>query len=390
MAFHQLPENVTRFRDVAYAGQVVGGVEHERGDAINVSPASAQVDSVTIATATGGESHEISILGVGTFVRSNAGWTTPTLAATGLAAAWNNDPVFGRERYATSSGAVLTLRSFRTGLGSAQTVSVGTTATISTAAPADAASVAFGLVVLRAALGSLGTPAGVAYSQRRGNLDAYCRLPAASDALAASRTVTLGGVYVASEPLRISATIGGRLIEVVGAGANEDAAGAALAAALLADPDVLTATYTNATNVLAVTFVPGKALSTFLATPIDPASTATLTVAGADNGVNFDPNSILGVAKYGHDVDTDVLGTHATAYKPQEGLVYVSKGHVYVASSESGHAASDDVYLGSTGAEAGRLYRTAGASRIRLPRSLARWVATAQGGTAALALRSAV
>lgn len=386
--FHQLPEQVTRFRDQGYAGQRAGGVEIEMGDAQNVSPALAQVDTVTVGTAAGGETHTITLAGVGTFSRSNAGWTSTSLASAGLAAAWNNDPVYGRQRFASASGAALTLRGFVTGAAAAQAVSVGATLSVSTVAPTDAASIAFGRAVLRA-----GTPAlGSAYEarQRRGLLDGFCRLPAAADGLSASRTVTLGGTYVASEVLRVLAVVGGRQIEVIGFGANEDAAGGALATALTADPDVLSATYTNATNVLAITFAPGKALSQFLAVPLDLASTATMTVAGAANGVDFDPASILGVALYAHDVDTDVLGTHAVAYKPQEGLKFGSKGHFFVRTSESGHGPSDSVYLGTASSEEGHWYRAAGAGRVRIDKSLARWVATAANGTAILALRSAV
>jgi hypothetical protein len=376
--FHQRPQDVTTFRDPGYAGQPLKGDASEGKDAINASPALAHKVRLTPTPAAGGETFGFTLTQSGESITFSATVAASDNTAAEVTAALKTAIEADAELlscvYPVDNAGTLDLVAYVPGTDSAFTLAslVGNLAQSTQATGADAVEIPFGRAVV--ALDSFSSGSAFAAKQARALSDEICALPSSSTLPAKSIAFAFGGTFTNTDVFIVQGSVKYNGLAIpVSASANDstlDAVGAALETYIDAlSLSMIAATYNSSTNVLTVAAsIPGVEFDLHIAI----AGTSTVTRTATNEGSFLDAK-MLGIARYTHDTDSDVLGQFATAYKPGEGVKIVSRGAVWVEVAGGSPAAGGTVYVGTASGEEGKLFAASGAGRCPLSPAKAVW-----------------
>ena len=376
--FHQRPQDVTTLRDPGYAGQPLKGDASEGKDAINASPALAHKVRLTPTPSAGGETFGFTLTQGGESITFSAtvGASDNTAAevTAALKTAIEANAALLSCVYPVDNAGTLDLVAYVPGTDAAFSLAslVGNLAQSTLATGAEASEIPFGRAVV--AVDSFNSGSAFAAKQARALSDEMCALPTSSTIPAKSVALAFGGSFTNTDVFMIQGSIKyNGLAMPIFVSANEstlDAASAALEAYIDAFAlGLIAATYNSSTNVLTVAAaVPGAEFDVQCVI----SGTSTVTRTATNEGSYLDAK-ILGISRYTHDTDSDVLGEFATAYKPGEGVKIVSRGAVWVEVAGGSPAAGGTVYVGTASGEEGKLYAASGAGRCPLSPAKAVW-----------------
>ena len=375
--FHQRPQDVTTLRDPGYAGQPLKGDASEGKDAINASPALAHKVRLTPTPSAGGETFGFTLTQGGESIVFSktvaAGDNTAAEVTAALKLAIEADAAVLSCVYPVDNAGTLDLVAYVPGTESAFTLSslVGNLAQSTLATGAAAASIAFGRAVIEVASADSGSA--FAAKQVRALSDEFCALPSSTTLPAKSIAFAFGGSFTSGDIFVLAGSFRANGLSMpISASAAEttlDASGAAL------DSYVdglgfgyVSASYNSTSNVLTLTGAAGVDFDANIA--VVGTSTVTKTVTNSGSAIDL---KFMGIARYTHDTDSDVLGEFATAYKPGEGVKIVSRGCVWVEVAGGTPAAGGAVYIGTAAGEEGKIYAASGSGRCPLSPQKAIW-----------------
>lgn len=326
---------------------------------INVDPQAAQSDTVTVTGATDAKTYTIVIDGRNVSFTSGAGSTTTTIAA-GIAAAINADPIVRGRVSATSAVAVVTIVALLAGQSYTLTESDAqlTLASVTTAATASA--IPFGRMLI--------TDGFIA-----DEVNKQGKLPAAASFTA--QVDTLVAAFVALATYYASVTIDG--VEYKGtalADTNAATTMTALAGSLNDNLPANTIVATSPGDDLVLTAeVPGAIFQTGFGAGDEGATTPAMSLTSNKGVATALERAAAGISLYSSDEEVTTVGGTAIEYPANAGVKALKNGQVWVENSQT-PGEGDPVYVETTaGADVGKFFNTASASRVLLPTSFATW-----------------
>lgn len=375
--FHQRPQDVTTLRDPGYAGQPLKGDASEGKDAINASPALAHKVRLTPTPSAGGETFGFTLTQGGESIVFSktvaAGDNTAAEVTAALKLAIEADAAVLSCVYPVDNAGTLDLVAYVPGTESAFTLSslVGNLAQSTLATGAAAAAIPFGRAVI--SIDGFSSGSAFAAKQARALSDEFCALPSTSTLPAKSIAFAFGGSFTSGDIFAVAGSfrVGGIDLPIFATAAETtlDASGAALETFVDGlGQSIVTSSYNSTSNVLTVTSIPGVDFDINIVSL--GTSTVTKTVSNAGSAIDL---KFMGIARYTHDTDSDVLGEFATAYKASEGVKIVSRGCVWVEVAGGTPAAGGTVYVGTASGEEGKIYAASGSGRCALSPHKAIW-----------------
>lgn len=343
--------------------QVQSGPNDSKGYAINDSPATPQLSTVTVSGATAGKTYPV-VVNNTTCSYTASGSPDTAEVAEGLAAAINAEPlVRGAVIAAWTSGATFTITALIPGTAFTATEDDAQLSIAATTANADAAAIEFGRAVIRT-----GEAAG-------GEL----KCGTAASALLTAQVDTLTTPYVASVEYTVAVSYRGQDYQVLStADTDQDTTitnlAAALNAVLPANSVAVTDNDSGSDDATALIFtaeIAGEEFSVSYGTSDDGASHPAMALSSTKSTSTSFVKSMLGTSLYSNDPAATVGGATGQ-YAARAGVRFLEKGQIWV---ESDQAVSygEDVYveLGS-GSDTGKFFNTASSTRVLLPS--ARWI----------------
>lgn len=375
--FHQRPQDVTTLRDPGYAGQPLKGDASEGKDAINASPALAHKVRLTPTPSAGGETFGFTLTQNGEAIVFSktvaAGDNTAAEVTAALKLAIEADAAVLSCVYPVDNAGTLDLVAYVPGADAVFTLSslVGNLAQSTLATGADAASIPFGRAVI--SIDDFASGSAFAAKQARALSDEMCALPSSTTLPAKSIAFAFGGSFTSGDIFVLAGSFrSGGLDLPISASAAEttlDASGAALDSYVDGlGFGLVSASYNSTSNVLTLTGAAGVDFDANIA--VVGTSTVTKTVTNSGSAIDL---KFMGISRYTHDTDSDVLGQFATAYKPGEGVKIVSRGCVWVEVAGGTPAAGGTVYVGTGSGEEGKIYASAASGRCALSPHKAIW-----------------
>jgi len=375
--FHQRPQDVTTLRDPGYAGQPLKGDASEGKDAINATPALAHKIRLTPTPSAGGETFGFTLTQSGESIVFSktvaAGDNTAAEVTAALKLAIEADAALLSCVYPVDNAGTLDLVAYVPGADAIFTLSslVGNLAQSTLATGADSASIAFGRAVI--GVDSFASGSAFAAKQARALSDEMCALPSSTTLPAKSIAFAFGGSFTSGDMLVASGSFhaDGRDLPISASASDTtlDAVGAALDGYIDGlGLGFVSANYNSSTNVLTVTGAAGVDFDLNVISVGTSTVTKTVTNSGSAIDLKF-----MGISRYTHDTDSDVLGQFATAYKAGEGVKIVSRGCVWVEVAGGTPAAGGTVYVGTASGEEGKIYAASGAGRCALSPRKAIW-----------------
>ncbi len=347
---------------------------------INSYPQVAQVDTITVDTATNSFAYTITIApefgGDSVVVTYTAdGSTSTSEVSAGLVAAINADPIARGVLVAADLAGSFTLTALVEGQGFTATVGTVKLSNVHTTADVNADAVTYGRGVVTLARSSDG--------------EKYGSVPVAARFTAQVETFTV--VYGASDEYFVQIEMEDEKISV-NVAANTDTATTttaivtAINAAMEAHPagagnSVLAASGVAGTVTL-TSEVPGKAFKVSYGTR---SGTATrLVLAHTTAGPTTDLWRVFeGFASAVYDQESagGRWSAYSDAYPPNEAMKVQRSDAIWVYSTET-PTSSDAVYMETAaGAACGRVYTTGSATRIKAPKGAMTWLGMVNGGS---------
>ena len=331
----------------------------ETRDIINADPQAAQGSVIQVTGATNAKVYTVTINGIDVNFLSGGAATTTTIAE-GLSAAINANPtVRGLVNARISAPGFVAVTGNLPGISFTITESDAQLVVSTPVVAATARAIAFGLAVCLTAFAAPG--------------EALGKLPADNGFTAQVDSVTYAAL-VAGDSAAIEVTHDGVTIIVsVPFNTDNDTTVGDLRTAAIAQLAGFPITVTGATDTIILT--------------ADLAGDAFTTVAGADGTLTSNKgrttsasDCFLGMSVYRFDVQASTVGQVTSAgYGPNEGVVTMTKGRMWVENSQS-VTLGDNVYveLDNTSADLGKLFNTSSATRTRLPK--AEWMRAGTAG----------
>lgn len=375
--FHQRPQDVTTLRDPGYAGQPLKGDASEGKDAINATPALAHKIRLTPTPSAGGETFGFTLTQSGESIVFSktvaAGDNTAAEVTAALKLAIEADAAVLSCVYPVDNAGTLDLVAYVPGADAAFTLAslVGNLAQSLLATGADAAAIPFGRAVV--SVDSFASGSAFAAKQARALSDEFCALPSSSTLPAKSIAFAFGGSFTSGDMFALSGSfrVGGIDLPIVSTAGETtlDASGALLETYVDGlGFNYVSAAYNSSTNVLTVTGIAGVDFDVNIG--VIGTSTIVKTVTNSGSAIDL---KLMGIARYTHDTDSDVLGQFATAYKAGEGVKIVARGCVWVEVAGGTPAAGGTVYIGTASGEEGKIYAAAASGRCALSPHKAVW-----------------
>ncbi len=327
-----------------------------RDTAINAQAQAAQVGTVTVNTAADSTAYAFVFEGLTIAYTSGASATETTIAA-GLMAAFRAEPIAGAVASISQAAGVLTITERDPGRGFTLSDSDTRLTAVESATAGDAGdAIEFGRVVIRSGFDGITAKAVLPSSVLTAQVDSYVLTYDASVNIIMEIEVD-GEWYSASHTMATD-------IDTSGA-----AAAAAINAALPAN--TVLAAYTSGTDTLSFTAeVNGKAFRS--AVSFGPGRDTGAAVKSQTAPVTSDINrSLLGIAEHSYGQEYPTAGATAGEYAAGKVMSVIRRGSVWVSSAET-ISDGDKVYVETSGASAGKLYKTSSVTRLLL--NSARWV----------------
>lgn len=365
-------QDVRDRRPQAKIGAVILSALMAKIDLFNDASQANQSDTITIDTAADDTDYTVTIDGIDVVYTSGTGATTTSIA-TGLSDAINAEPLVRGKVAASAAAAVVTLEGTYPGISYTLAESDANLSTASVTSAADASAIEFGRLVV-----STGFVTDEAYET--GALAASSQFTAQVD--------TILTPFVATAEYHAAVTVEGATYHAqVTADTDADTTGAALAAAL---NDILpadTVIAAGAAGGLTLTAeVAGLEFSTTIGASDDGATVPAVSLTSTVSASTSLARATKGVSLYSAEIEAQTVAGDDPAYPGNSGVKALSRGLVWVESTEA-PSAGDPVYVEMSGADAGRFYATDGATRIRLEG--ASWVRDALSGDDLALLRVA-
>jgi len=368
--FHQSVRDVRDEQTIGFVGQVIRDVRSVLLTGNNQAPQAAQVTTVTIPTPSAGVTYTVTLNGAvtATFI------TTTTSAddlGNGLVAAIQGAAGFFGMATPSYAGAVLSITGRWPGMAftiTATGASIGTPTTATSSASASAVKFGRGLV-------SDGyVDNGIDNSTKK------TFVPSTSNMAAMVKTLSV--TFAASEVYLIDITVRGQTYKVlVDATTNSADTATAISNAINGVLPAATVVATTSTaDVVLTAEVAGQGFS--VAYGVKSGTIARLALAHTTDGILTDiTRCFAGVAVRRRDVeDADSYGDNPE-YAANRNLEYCAGGRIVVQrDTAESISAGDDIYLETSGADAGRFFKTASASRIWLPPAFAVWDRSEKSG----------
>lgn len=332
---------------------------------LNEDPQAVQVDTIQVDTATNDHEYEWTINSVDlTFTADSS--ATKIEISDGMALVTNADPLVRGQVKAVADGTdLITL----TGLTPGQAFTLTdvdskcTDASVTTAAAASA--LGFGRAVI-----ADGT-----------NTNETEQLGKAVVAAAfTAQVITLNMIFVTSATylLTLRTSTGDLLSQIeVDANTNTDTTAAAIVTALNDDLAASTILTVQTAGVITLTAeVPGTEFTLEVGVNEEggagDAIVSVVATTGPSQATSLE-RALLGVTLHSDNDPTTTIGGTEGSYAANAGMRVARRGVVWVESTET-ITADSDVYVETTaGTTAGRFFAASSATRIKLPRSLARW-----------------
>lgn len=347
---------------------------------INSYPQAAQVDTITVDTATNSFAYTLTVVPEAgdsvTVTYTAAGSTSTAAISAGLVAAWNVDPVARGIAVAADATGSFTLTGITEGIGFTVTLGTNKLSIVHTVANTDADSVGFarGVIMLARDLSTTGD------GEKLGGLPVAARLTA--------QVETLTVVYAAGEVYYVTITMEDE-VRTVAVAADTDTATTTTAIVTAIDAVMeghpagagysVDASSTGAGNVTLTSEVPGKAFAVEVGTK---SGTATrLVLAHTTVGPTTDVWKMFqGFASAVYD--TESAGTaYPDAYPPNSAMKVQRSDAIWLESSESPTSASAAYLETVAGATCGRVYTTGSATRIKFPKGSYEWLGMSNGAS---------
>lgn len=337
--------------------------DDEKSMLVNSDPQAAEVWTCVIDTGTNSVTYGLNLTSPATSsVTYTADSSTSTSeVATGLAAAWNADPVCRQFGKATVSTATITITGVVAGVAFdvAEDESSSLMTLTNTTNAAEADSVPFGRAMLSTSYQS-NEP------ERLGVLAKSSKLTA--------QVETLTVVYAASEVYYVTITIEGEEYTISVVGDTDSATtGAAIVTRLNAILPAVSVLASGTSTVTLTAELAGKAFTVGIGTQSGTASRLVLTHTTATPATDI-TKVIAGVSLVASDIAPSSLTDDTSQYPPNSGVVIVKHGNVWVENTETiTEGAAVYIELDGTGSNAGKFYASTSATRVKMPTTLMRW-----------------
>jgi hypothetical protein len=348
----------------------------EKRDGINAYPQAVEITTVTVADP--GDSIDVLIVINGVTVTTNTATGLDAAGvATAIAEAINAEPLVRGQVVASASTTTLTLTGLQAGVAfSVVATGPGLSAVTETQAAASAAVIEFGRAVCR--IGQQNTDELVAKAQT---------------------ALFVAQVFTGSLTFINGAVVRGQLYEVVGTERRLVAQSApvtsatdvatvttALVAAMNLAAPPSTVLFSGTSTIIGTSEVLGREWAfqfVYESGGSQPVFTVANTV-GPNVTTSFH-RSFGGIAHRDQAVGATTVGGVEAQYPPNSCVTYVKHGTVAVESAQA-IVAGDEVYVElAVGADSGKFFNTASATRVAVSRSVAQWVLDADANTGSLA-----
>ena len=348
---HQRAQDVRSRSKDGFIGDALEGTGALTRSGVNAAGQAPKVVSTSIGTGTASADYTVTVDGYDFVYANPSGVTNTTTIAAAFAKAFNADIIARSAFEAASSGANLTFTAPLDRDPSIATAHAQIRAVTSTG-PAAARAIPFGRMLIAAALS---------------RAEQGVSTPRLADLAAGAWTATF--TWAASEFYGLAVEYDGQRIEFLteSAASAQDASDLAdiFEAALGARADLagmsdLTIAATAA--VLAISGAEGKPLTVtrFADTPGNIVLAET--TEASDLGKLW-----LGVSQRRLDIHSTTYGKAASEYQPREGVVYQVQGQIRVEATSDDLTFTDDVYVELDGADVGKFYNAASATRRKVP-----------------------
>jgi hypothetical protein len=366
MTISQRANEVRRVPRQAKVGdRVFANFQERLTTLINVDPQAKQVDTVTVTGATNDKTYTIVIDGRNVSFTADGSATIAEIAA-GLRAAINADPITRGRVSAVDNGVSLVTitanlpgQSFTLTENDAQL----TLASVTTAATADA--IPFGRLLI--------TDGFIVDEVNRQG-----KLPKTGGFTAQVDTLTV--VFVALVEYFLSITIDGTEYKAaVTANTSDTQTAQDLRDQINGVLPANTVIATESSGDLILTAeIPGATFTTGFGSSNDGASVPALTLASNKGLATSLERAAAGISVFASDEEVTTIGGTAVEYPPNAGVKALKDGQIWVESSQT-PAEGDPVYVETAaGADTGKFFNTASATRVLLPNALASWVRPAR------------
>ncbi|MEL6347050.1 MAG: hypothetical protein AAFV53_28305 [Myxococcota bacterium] len=369
-AFYQTVRGTRDQMARGFIGDIIRDVTTRTATGLNKEPQSKQVTTVGVpASPTAGATYSVAINGVvTTYAAENP--TSQAAVGAGLAANINANPAIRGLASATYAGGTLTLTgrwpsvAFTVALPDAPAAPL--TGPVSTNPAQSGAVIEFGRVLVNGGYTST-DPAG------QNLLNVF--VPTTDNLLAQVSTLTV--TYAANEIYVASIRVRGQtyLFNVAG-NTNTTTTATTIAAAINAQMPPDTVLAEAAAGVVTLTAeVKGQGFEIGIGT--ESGTAARLVLAHAVRGILTDITRCLaGISVRRTDVDNQTIDGNDPAYLKNKPVEYLRHGSVILQRAlEEAIFPGDDIYIetDNTAGNAGRLYKTASPTRIKLPAAFLSW-----------------
>lgn len=350
------------------------------GGGLNAYPQAKQITTVTVANIGDDLDVIITINGVDVTYDTGTGEDATAIAA-GLAEAINAEPLVRAVVEATSSGGTLTLTGLNDGLAFTVSIASDPNAALSSVTTTQAAATASAIPFGRAVIFNNYNPGN--RGNALGETERLVMAPLAGAFTAQVITATIPFVSGAVITVRVYEVRGEERIllasvndaSATSADATIDALVVLLNAALPANSVLAAADNATATAIVFTAEVPGREIDVEVVSGSEGASVPAVTVAYT-TGPNYATSLIRaweGVSLYNRAREAATLTSTEGQYGPNDSVHYAIRGVVWVQSDEA-VSRGGTVYVETVaGATCGRFYAATSATRVALPRRIARW-----------------
>ena len=341
---------------------------------LNDAGQAKQVSTVTVAAATNDKVYTITVNGIDVSYTSDGSATTAEVAS-GLADAVNAEPLVRGQVSASAATNVATLTGLMSGVSFTLTEADAQLSVATSTTAASAETVPFGRYMV--ATGWVSESA--AYHQ---DGEATEQGALVQESTFSAQVDTVDTPYIASAAYLLTVSVEGQSYAVsVAADTDTPTTGTAVAAAINAILPANTVVAAGVAGGLTLTAEKeGLSFSTTIGASDGGASMPAVAIASTRSISTSLEDAGGAVSLFSSQEENLTVAPDGgdAVYKANVGVRAMAKGSIWVESSEA-PSASDAVYVETAaGATQGRFYTSGSATRILLPRSMARWVRDAR------------